>query len=567
MQKKEHLLKNFFLSLGSVVLCTLIFSLYCQNNPSEPIPVSQETPISNNSFASSRGYQVADTDTPTATETDTITETPTESATETVTQTPTNTATNTPTNTTTNSTTATITNTPTNTFSSTLTATPSSTFSSTPTWTASPTKTATYSPTFTFSPTRTFTGVQTVTTTITLTPTITWTSSITLTPINTPTGTPPTATPALLLHATKKVIGLSTITLFAGENQLITITGNSSDCFTPGIGFFVYLNDIRARTVIVGGETLQATFNLANIPESVMKLTVVRDDGIGIGIDLSKITDQILVKEVPSGTKSREAAWLIQDHGTWGKDNAFVVFPGEYFDIDVDFKNTGLTRWTSDKVGMYVYKDPFFSSPLQYNDPANPYFGQSVFSNQVWGRSYNGKTPNAKGGIMLQDGVDYNEAGTFRIRITIPPTLGANRMTDNPDTTNDDTYYREDFTLAYETEWMDNTTNGDPINRAHTWFPFRVIPSGSDKGKNLYRIDILSSNNTSAQGLAQLLTDQGYRISKIGTFHHIDQPAIHFKGKAQYAAERLQATLVNAYPTITLIQNETLIDGDLVITL
>lgn len=155
-----------------------------------PVQVTTETPTPTNTSTVTRTPTITNTPTltltPTITDTPTITNTPTNTNTPTITNTPTNTFT--PTDTPTRTNTPTNTNTPTDTLTPTITNTPTDT----PTRTNTPTSTNT--PTDTLTPTSTHTPTETLTPTITNTPTETYTPTITNTPTDTPTNTP-TRTP------------------------------------------------------------------------------------------------------------------------------------------------------------------------------------------------------------------------------------------------------------------------------------------------------------------------------------------------------------------------------------
>ena len=142
----------------------------------ETCPVESPTPT--------QTLTVTDTPTPTQTQTPTVTDTPTQ--TPTVTDTPTQTVTNTPTNTQTQ----TATNTPTNTQTPTQTATNTPTNTPTQTPEQSPTNTPTNTPTQTSTNTPTNTPTQTSTNTPSQTATNTPTNSQTQTPTQTSTNTP-----------------------------------------------------------------------------------------------------------------------------------------------------------------------------------------------------------------------------------------------------------------------------------------------------------------------------------------------------------------------------------------
>ncbi len=182
-----------------------------------------------------------------------------------------------------------------------------------------------------------------------------------------------------------------------------------------------------------------------------------------------------------------EAAWVEQTQGT-GAGGAYAAYPGQTIDLTVVFKNTGTSTWenTGDRrVGLYVYKDPTYSTPLEYNNPRSTLFGQSYFANRLtWGPNFPKTQDFTRAALLQETHVAPNETGTFVISFSIPENALPN-TNDNPLTRQREDYYREDLTLATGANWMRNTTNGDPLGFAHIWVPIKVLTSTSSATKTI----------------------------------------------------------------------------------
>lgn len=168
-----------------------------------------------------------------------------------------------------------------------------------------------------------------------------------------------------------------------------------------------------------------------------------------------------------------QASWESQ----W-PNTTLVGKPAEKLEVEIKFVNKGTVVWEKyrgNKLGLYVYKDQVYSTPLTYNNPASPFFGQSFFADIfTWGASANGLIPNAKAASLQEEEVAPLQVGTFSFHFLIPSNAVPNVLTDDPATLQNETYYREDLSLAYGSSWMPNITNGDPFGIAHVWFAIRV---------------------------------------------------------------------------------------------
>ncbi|MEI6222655.1 MAG: hypothetical protein WCP97_07865 [bacterium] len=146
-------------------------------------------------------------------------------------------------------------------------------------------------------------------------------------------------------------------------------------------------------------------------------------------------------------------------------DEYFHVKPGDTVDFETKFKNTGNTTWINtgdNEVSIAIYKDtkvqsgPFSSC---YSNPSpscsgKGKFGESYFYDSSW------HTVNRLA-TLIEPEVKPGETATFKMKFKIPVDAMSGR-------------YREDITLAYGKEWMDNFINGDSINKAHIWVGFEV---------------------------------------------------------------------------------------------
>lgn len=178
-----------------------------------------------------------------------------------------------------------------------------------------------------------------------------------------------------------------------------------------------------------------------------------------------------------------EAAWFSQTQGTAtlpGTDiYPHLAKPGDTIELEAKFVNTGNITWKKEgalKVGLYVYKDPDYSGPPEYNDPNNPaLFGKSWFANTSWGPSADGQTPQARAALLAEDAISPGEVGTFPFSFSVPATALLSPAADDSATLRDERYIREDLTLAWGSTWMSNVKNGDPWQRAHIWIPVRIV--------------------------------------------------------------------------------------------
>lgn len=162
-----------------------------------------------------------------------------------------------------------------------------------------------------------------------------------------------------------------------------------------------------------------------------------------------------------------KAQWISQTTGIGGGNAPIRIHPGKSANIIARFKNRGTSTWFKDTarddfVAFYVYKDPVYSTPREYNNPLSPNFGRSYFANALWGRSFDGKTEYARAATLDQDALYPGETGTFAFTFTAPPGAPP-------------TIHREDLSLAYGPYWMPNPYNGDPKNVAHVWFPLEIV--------------------------------------------------------------------------------------------
>ncbi|GEM_PF-5170438 len=177
-----------------------------------------------------------------------------------------------------------------------------------------------------------------------------------------------------------------------------------------------------------------------------------------------------------------EAAWVSQTQGTGSLEatdlKPLVGKAGNPITVQSTFRNTGNVIWDKEgylKVGFFVYKDVNFSGPQEYNNPTNKdLFGKSWFADPSWGASADGSVPNARASLLLEDHVLPGAIGTFAFTFAVPQTATVSPVKDVWETIFDDRYIREDLTLAWGPNWMDNVTNGDPIKRAHVWFPVQI---------------------------------------------------------------------------------------------
>ncbi|MEI6221479.1 MAG: hypothetical protein WCP97_01815 [bacterium] len=166
---------------------------------------------------------------------------------------------------------------------------------------------------------------------------------------------------------------------------------------------------------------------------------------------------------------------------TWKSQLPFGVASGVrdgFVDARVSFQNTGNVIWQNmgnKKLGLYVYKDERYSTPQNYSDPNSVFFGQSYFADVLtWGPSANSMVPNARAALLSERYVEPMSEGTFAFHFYIPLGASSNSLYDDPSTLYNDSFYREDLSLAFGENWMPNPKNGDPLGIAHIWFPIRV---------------------------------------------------------------------------------------------
>ena len=166
-------------------------------------------------------------------------------------------------------------------------------------------------------------------------------------------------------------------------------------------------------------------------------------------------------------TARYEAAWVSQTQpkNTFSTDLNFHGKAGDVIKIEAVFSNTGTMTWVntgSNEVTMAIYKDVKAQSGPKNSCYSNPdptciglgKFGESYFFDTSWHSVYRLATLN-------EEVVEPGETGTFILQLKIPENAAPG-------------IYREDITLAYGKEWMDNLTNGDPIHKAHVWVGIEV---------------------------------------------------------------------------------------------
>lgn len=205
--------------------------------------------------------------------------------------------------------------------------------------------------------------------------------------------------------------------------------------------------------------------------------------------------------------KTYSAQWVSQTQGTGRAPDGnrpILLDKGETKTIAVSFKNTGTATWYStgdEMVAFYVYRDLTYSTPTKYNVQGSPEFGQSLFANNAWGPSFDGTNPRARTAVMDQCMVEPGEVATFYVTLYTPASAQCNADGDLPETVYNDYYYRDDYSMSYGPEWMDNPTNGDPLGVAHVWVPIRV---GCDGGAGGGGADIEGQSSSEGFGLGGL---------------------------------------------------------------
>ena len=164
-----------------------------------------------------------------------------------------------------------------------------------------------------------------------------------------------------------------------------------------------------------------------------------------------------------------EASFVSQTQAS-NTDPSFHVKPSDAVTVEAKFKNTGTTTWLNsgnNEVTMAIYKDTKVQSGPKGSCFSNPNttciglgkFGESYFYNSSWHTS-------SRISSLVEKEVKPGDIGTFKLTFKIPADAPAGT-------------YREDITAAYGTEWMDNFTNGDEINKAHVWVGFEVFGNAS----------------------------------------------------------------------------------------
>lgn len=161
------------------------------------------------------------------------------------------------------------------------------------------------------------------------------------------------------------------------------------------------------------------------------------------------------------------AEWISQTTGSAGGNDPLILRHGTTINLEARFKNMGSATWfrdteRSDFVAFYIYKDLFYSTPQEYNDPADSNFGRSYFANSLWGRSFDGNTEFCRAALLQQEEIQPGEIGIFEFSFTAPPDATP-------------ALHREDLSLAHGPYWMSNPYNGDPADIAHVWFPIKII--------------------------------------------------------------------------------------------
>ncbi|MEI6222721.1 MAG: hypothetical protein WCP97_08205 [bacterium] len=182
-----------------------------------------------------------------------------------------------------------------------------------------------------------------------------------------------------------------------------------------------------------------------------------------------------------TGTPTFRAKWISQTQGTGqGADKPHVLKENESVQIEAVFQNVGNMPWYNDAarqdyVGFYVYKDPLYSTPPEFNNPKSAFYGSSYFFDDSWGTSFDGKISHARAALLKEQAVLPGGQGHFLFNFHSQLSALPNSEYDNPLTPQNEYYYREDLTLAYGPNWMANLDNGDPFGRAHVWFPIRIV--------------------------------------------------------------------------------------------
>lgn len=173
-----------------------------------------------------------------------------------------------------------------------------------------------------------------------------------------------------------------------------------------------------------------------------------------------------LIEPIP---KKFEATWQSQTIPTniEANDQYFHTKPGSEVKVQVRFKNTGTTTWENNgenEVTLAIYKDLKMQSAPPNTCYSNPdtqctgigTFGESYFYHPSWHTIYRVTT-------LQENTVRPESIGTFQLTFKIPETTPQGS-------------YREDLSLAYGSQWMDNYTNGDAANKAHVWIGFTIDP-------------------------------------------------------------------------------------------
>ena len=231
-----------------------------------------------------------------------------------------------------------------------------------------------------------------------------------------------------------------------------------------------------------------ASFIPLSIPQEEIMGFFSLDANDASALYYTNLAQQKLKKSVDGGatwidiTPRYEAAWVSQAQGTGslqGTDvKPFLAKAGGKVELQANFRNSGNVVWTNEgflKIGFFAYKDINFSGPPQYSDPTNTaLFGKSWFADASWGPSAEGTVANVRAALLKETEVLPGAIGTFPFTFSIPADATPNKSTDEWATIYDDRYIREDLTLAWGPNWMSNVTNGDPLKKAHVWFPVRI---------------------------------------------------------------------------------------------
>ena len=176
------------------------------------------------------------------------------------------------------------------------------------------------------------------------------------------------------------------------------------------------------------------------------------------------------------------ATWLSQGavKSTDQDADLIIVQPGNSTEVQVEFQNTGSRPWLSEgeqQVGLYVYRDPYWSTPPRYNESASPLFGTDFYASNGWGSSISGTVLKTRAASLSSAVVHPGEKARFTFLLSAGSAAKPHPSIDDPNTYYDDRYDRSDFSLAAGPDWINNTTNGDSLGIAHVWFKIQVRKS------------------------------------------------------------------------------------------